>query len=296
MRACLILVHTIIIRRITTLAERTSRSKVTVGIFLLLLTGTSLFGQQNRDSLSLLQVFPGKKIFPLFTADGLAHQLSLSRVTENRDWIGAVGGSIPLAQVNATDFTLQGSVAVTIFNRLVKRPGHLEVYTVDYKVDFPVDIRLSELALRIALGHISCHFADDAIELYGKYSIQHVNDYITLNASYDLPVIGGYVYGGFNYSFGTQPVQHKPWLFQIGAHVGNIALHDEISLYGAFDVKVKEEVGWGSIRSFQVGVRLFPRLNYGLRLAYTLRTGFEERGQFYMTKATNNLISAYIDF
>ncbi|MBX2992568.1 MAG: hypothetical protein KF749_15555 [Bacteroidetes bacterium] len=192
------------------------RSKITVSILLAFLAGTTLFGQENRDSLSLLQVFPGKKIFPAFTADGLAHQLSLSRVTENRDWIGAVGGSIPLAQVNAKDFTLQGSVAVTIFNRLVKRPGHLEVYTVDYKVDFPFDIRLSELALRIALGHISCHFADD-VELYGKNSIQHVNDYITLSASYDLPVTGGYVYGGNP----TTVLAHSrfntnPWLFQIG--------------------------------------------------------------------------------
>jgi hypothetical protein len=243
-----------------------------------------------------LQYFPGKKIFPLFTADGLSHQLSLSRVTENHDWIGAVGGSIPMAQLNLPDTKIQGSVAVTIFNRLVKTPGHLEVYTIDFKVDIPFDIRLDDLALRLALGHISCHFADDAIELFGKRSIQHVNDYFTIAAAYDVAAIGGYVYAGFNYSYGTQPVQHKPWLLQAGAHFGNFELHEDILLYGALDVKVREENGWGSTRSIQIGARFFPKLNYGLRLAYTHREGFEERGQFYLNKTVLNLISAFIDF
>jgi hypothetical protein len=266
-------------------------------VFLCVALAGNAPAQHGRDSsTSHIIIFPGHKIFPQFTADGLSHQLSLSRVTENRDWIGAVGGSIPIAQFNTPGTVLQGSVAVTIFNRLVKTPGHLTVYTVDYKVDFPIDIRLSSLALRFAVGHISCHFADDAIEQFGKQSIQHVNDYVTLAAAYDVPAIGGYVYGRFNYSYGTQPVQHKPWLLQVGAHLGNLPLHDEVTLYGAFDLKVKEEVGWGSIRSIQVGIRLFPRMQYGLRLAYTLRTGFEERGQFYLNKVTNNLLSAFIDF
>ncbi|MEK7671412.1 MAG: DUF1207 domain-containing protein [Bacteroidota bacterium] len=249
-----------------------------------------------QDSTAFVQYFPGHKVFPLFTADGLAHQLSLSRITENRDWIGAIGGSIPMVQLNVNNNKIQGSVAVTVFNRLIKTSGHLTVYTVDYKVDFPIDIRFSELALRVAVGHISCHFADDAIELFGKHSIQHVNDYVTLAGSYDIDAIRGYVYGGFNYSYGTQPIQNRPWLLQIGAQFGNIPLHDEVTLYGALDVKTKQEVGWGSTRSVQVGVRLFPRLNYGLRLAYTLRMGYEDRGQFYLNQTTLNLLSAFIDF
>lgn len=245
---------------------------------------------------TLIKVFPGEKIFPRFTADGLAHQLSLSRVTENRDWIGAVGASIPMVQLNLENLKVQGSIAVTIFNRLVKTPGHLTVLTMDYKVDLPIDFRFSELALRAAIGHISCHFADDAIELLGKKSIQHVNDYITLAAAYDVHAIQGHVYGGCNYSYGTQPIPYKPWLFQIGADFGNIRLHDEVSVYGAIDIKVREEVGWGSTRSFQVGFKLFPRMNIGLRVAYTLRMGFEERGQFYLNRETMNLISTFIDF
>ena len=249
-----------------------------------------------EEDTALVVFFPARKIFPLYTADGLSHQLSLSRVTENSEWIGAVGGSVPLIQYNMDHDQLQGGVAVTIFNRLVKTPGHLTVYTVDYKVDFPIDIRFSGIALRTGLGHISCHFADDAIELLGKHSIQHVNDYVTLGIAWDVQALDGYVYAGFNYSYGTQPVQYKPWLFQFGADVANVSLDDWISVYAAADVKIKEEVGWGSTRSVQIGFKVFPRNSHRLRLAYTLRTGYEDRGQFYLNRETNNLLSAFIDF
>lgn len=249
-----------------------------------------------EDPVKPLEFFPGSRVFPLFTADGLSHQLSLSRVTDNREWIGAVGGSIPMMQLNLGGREIQASVAVTVFNRLIKTPGRLTVYTIDYKVDFPVDIRISELSLRAGLGHISCHFADDAIEQLGRKSIQHVNDYVTLAAAYDVKAIYGYVYAGFNYSYGTQPVQHRPWLLQCGADVANIRVYDDISVYGAVDVKVKQEVGWGSTRSLQAGLKLFPRSHFRLRIAYTLRTGYEDRGQFYLNQATLNLISVFIDF
>jgi hypothetical protein len=265
-------------------------------IVLLLFTVLVAQRADAQQSANLIDFFPGTKIFPMFTADGLSHQLSLSRVTDNREWIGAVGGSIPVAQLNLQQATLQGSVAVTVFNRLIKTPGHLTVYTIDYKVDFPVDIRFSEFSMRAAVGHISCHFADDALELLGKKSIQHANDYVSLAGAYDVQLIQGYVYAGFNYSYGTQPIPNRPWLLQIGADVAHIKLHEEVSLYGAIDVKVKEEVGWGSTRSFQLGLRLFPRLNYRLRLAYTLRIGYADRGQFYLNHETLNLISAFIDY
>jgi len=270
-----------------------SKLRFVVLVFLVAATPHPADAQEGPAS---IEFFPGSKIFPLFTADGLSHQFSISRVTDNRDWIAAIGGSIPLAELQLPAMTMQGSVAVTIFNRLIKTPGHLTVYTIDYKVDIPIDFRFSEFALRVAAGHISSHFADDAIELLGKKSIQHVNDYVTLAATYDLAAIHGYVYAGCNYSYSTVPIPNRPWLFQVGADFANVGLFSEVSMYGAVDVKVKEEVGWGSTRSFQLGFKLFQRHNYGLRLAYTLRMGYEDRGQFYLSQETRNLLSAYIDF
>ncbi len=249
-----------------------------------------------QDSSALVQLFPGTKIFPLFTADGLSHQLSLSRVTENKDWIAAIGASIPAVQLDLGNTQMQAGVAVTIFNRLIKTPGHITVYTIDYKVDVPIDIHFSDLSFRAAMGHMSCHFADDGIELLGQRSIQYANDYVTFAAAYEVAAIQGYVYTGFNYSYGTQPVQNRPWLIQVGVEFGNIDLYKEVSLYGAIDVKTKEEVGWGSTRSFQIGVKLFPHLRYRLRMAYTLRMGYEDRGQFYLNEATRSTYGMFIDF
>ena len=270
--------------------------RVQTALALLFLLGVLSPEAESQNAPELLEFFPEEKIFPLFTADGLSHQFSLSRVTDNREWIGALGGSIPIIQLNLKDAKIQGSVAATVFNRLIKTPGHLTVYTIDYKVDIPVDVRFSELSLRAAVGHISCHFADDAIELLGRKSIQHVNDYVSLAAAYDVPLIRGYVYGGFNYSYGTQPVPNKPWLFQIGSDFAHIPLHDDIEAYGAVDVKVREEVGWGSTRSIQLGFKFFPHARHKLRVAYTLHMGYEDRGQFYLHRETLNLISAFVDF
>jgi hypothetical protein len=269
-----------------------SKLRIILLVFLVIGCCAELHAQSWRPEVDF---FPGKKIFPTFVADGLAHQLSLSDVTDNRDWIGAVGGSVPVVQVGIRQIEMQASVAATVFSRLLKSPGHLTVHTVDYKVDFPIDVRFSALALRLALGHVSAHFADDGIEQLGEKSIQYVRDYVSLAMAHDIPVMGGYVYVSTDYNYNTAPMQHKKWLVQLGAEFGNLSVADYARLYGALDIKVKEEVSWGSIQSYQIGVKLFERNNYSLRVAYTLRRGFEERGQFFAKRATVNLISVFID-
>ncbi|MCZ6776008.1 MAG: DUF1207 domain-containing protein [Ignavibacteria bacterium] len=239
--------------------------------------------------------FPGKKIFPPFVADGLEHQFSLSNVTDNRDWIGAVGGSVPVIQLAVRQTEMQVSVAATVFSRLIKSPGHLIVHTVDYRVDFPIDVRFSALVLRVALGHVSGHFADDGIERLGEKSIQYVRDYVSLAVVHDIPLMGGHVYASTGYNYNSAPVQRKQWLVQFGTEFGNFLLTDYAQLYGALDIKIKEEVSWGSIQSYQIGVKLFERNNHGLRVAYTFRRGFEERGQFFDRRETVNLISVFVD-
>ena len=269
-----------------------SKLRIVLLVFFVITCRTEVHPQSWQPEVDF---FPGKKIFPAFVADGLAHQLSLSDVTDNRDWIGAVGGSVPVVQVGIRQIEMQASVAATVFSRLLKSPGHLIVHTVDYKVDFPVDVRLSALALRLALGHVSAHFADDGIEQLGEKSIQYVRDYVSFSIVHDIPVMGGHVYVSTDYNYNTAPVQHKEWLVQLGTEFGNLLVANYARLYGALDIKVKEEVSWGSIQSYQIGVKLFERDNHSLRVAYTLRRGFEERGQFFDRRATVNLVSIFID-
>jgi len=243
----------------------------------------------------VLEFFPKTRIFPLFTADALAHQLSLSRVTDNREWIGDVGGSWPLAEVSVSGADFQGSVGATIFNRLLKTPGHITVSTIDYKVDLPVDIRTPALSVRFGYGHISSHFADAGILILGYHDISSVKDYLLLAASRDVPLLGGNAYAAVYDVYHHLPEPENRWMIQAGGTFGNIPLSAWATLYGAIDVKWKEEVSWGTTQSFQAGVRLFTREGRDLRVCYTLRRGFEDRGQLYFVSTTANLISLVID-
>jgi hypothetical protein len=248
---------------------------------------------QDRDD--VVGFFPGRRIFPVFTADALTHQISLSRITKDRDWIGTIGGSIPVAQVNLPGAELQVGAAASTFNRLIKPPG-LTVYTVDYKVDFPFDVRLGPDAFRFAVGHYSCHFVDDGIEIIGKQSIQYIKDYVTFAGARDLPFLGGYAYVAATWTYHNVPVRDKQWQLQLGGEGGNLRLNPFVQLYGAVDIKLKEEVAWGSTQSYQIGARFFVNGLRDLRLAYTVRRGFDERGQFFDQRENVSMISVFLDF
>ena len=240
--------------------------------------------------------FPSQKIFPVFTADALSHQLSISRVTDNRDWIGTIGASLPLTQAMYPPLVLQLTTAATVFSRLTKTPGHVTVVSVDYRVDFPVDVRIREWVVRVAYGHLSSHYADDGIEQLGKVSIPAVKDYIDLGIARDVPAVGGFVYISSQFNYHNEPRADKKWILQWGGEFGNINISDGMRVYGAVDLKVKEEVGWGTTRSYQVGVKTFERNARALRIALTHRSGFEERGQLFDQVAVANLVSLALDF
>jgi hypothetical protein len=268
------------------------RNPLILILFVLILSGGEAHAQQDQDR---IQFLPAKKIFPLFTADALTHQLSLSHITKNRDWIGTIGGSIPIAQLSLPDALLQVSVAASTFNRLITPPG-LTVYTTDFKVDFPLDVRLGATAFRFALGHYSCHFEDDGIELLGKHSIQSIKDYYTLAAARDIDLIRGHGYLAVHWIHHNVPMRDKKWALQLGGEGGNIELNQYVRLYCAIDIKLKQEVAWGSTQSYQIGARLFAKDTRALRIAWTLRRGFDERGQFFDQREDVDIVSAFIDF
>lgn len=271
---------------------RTTVIAVRVLLLALVCTHLRAWSQELPGDIEFL---PEQKIFPRFTADALTHTISLSRVTDNRDWIGTIGASVPLLDVATPQGTVQFSVAASTFNRLIKPPRGLTVYTIDYKVDFPLDFRHRDLAFRIAYGHYSCHFADDGIELLGRRSIQYIKDGLAVAASYDFAAIGGYVYTEAQYNYHISPMEDKRWQLQLGFECGNIVLAGDARLYSAVDIKWKQDVSWGTTQSYHLGVKLLERRNHGFRIGYTLRTGFEERGQFFDQQVTANLVSIFVD-
>ncbi len=236
-----------------------------------------------------VRLLPGAPLFPRFSADALAHQLSLARITDSREWIGAIGLAGPLLQWGDH---VQAGAGATVFSRLLKTPGHITVTTVDYRVDFPVDLRLDSLRLRAALGHVSCHYADDAIEQMGTRSISSVRDYVLVAAAWMAPGGHGYLSAVCNYHL--EPA-FGPWQLQGGAVWTLAEPAPWLGVIGAVDVKLKQDVGWGSTQSYQLGIRLAGGGGRSALLAWTHRRGFEERGQLYDRRTIFNQIGVVLE-
>jgi hypothetical protein len=243
-----------------------------------------------------VEFFPGHKLYPAYRADALAHQLSLSRVTDNREWIGVIGGLLPLLEIAEPGFTMQVGLGASVFNRILKTPGHITVQTIDYRIDFPFDFLLGAFTIRVGYGHISNHYADDGLEILGLRSINAVKDYVQLGVARWVSLVRGDLYIGAAFNYHNEPLPDRRWMFQAGSNFGNYPLTSWLTVYGAIDIKIKEEVRWGTTQSYQAGLAFVPRGGYAIRLAYTHRTGFEERGQVYDQSVTANLVSLTIDF
>jgi hypothetical protein len=237
------------------------------------------------------EFFPGRPIYPTYRADALAHQLSLSKIADNKEWIGVIGGELPLALYSWSNSRAEGVAGASVFSRIIKTPGHVVVSTVDYRIDFSLDANLSDILLRVGWGHISSHFADDAIENLGAHSINSLKDYVQIGVSHFVGCIHGSPYCQVLYCYHREPLPDRHWIFQFGSDFGDIPITSWMNVYSAFDIKLKEETGWGSTQSYQLGFLFFSGEHGNIRLSYTYRTGYEERGQFYDRITHDNLIT-----
>jgi hypothetical protein len=100
--------------------------------------------------------------------------------------------------------------------------------------------------------------------------------------------------GGF-YNFHNEPRTGKHSTFQLGGDAG-ILIYKNVFAYLAFDIKIKSEVNNGTTQSFQAGVKFPVQKRIQLRLAFTHRRGFEERGQLYNLHNIKNSLGIYFDF
>ena len=242
-------------------------------------------------------VFPRACMFPHKYADGLSHQFGVSKDLSSAMIRGSIGGHIPVLEVNLDLTTLQFGAGATVLTSIIKKPGLLQVVTVDFLVEFPVDIRLTDrTTLRTGYGHFSAHFADDGIEILGRSSINYAKDYLMLFGSWQIPAVDGALYAGGHWDYHSLPEEESHWTAQWGIEAGNLRLLPEVCLYAALDIQWKSEVAWATLQSYQCGLKLFPRGERAVRIAYTYRTGLDERGQFYRQQTDIHLIGIYIDF
>ncbi len=241
--------------------------------------------------------FPAERLFPPLTADGTAGRLSLGKDTRTRRWIGSMGGVQRILQCTIAGRRVQFGAGATVYASLIRQPDVLQVITADFFVDIPVDIELSNsLVLRTGYGHYSAHLADDGIELLRIPSLNYAKDFIPLLVAYRIPGIDGFAYGGGKFDYYTIPARGKHWVGQAGAEAGMVSLPGGLRTYAAFDIKLKSEAAWGSTQSYQLGIRLLEHDSHAIRLAYTYRTGLDDRGQFYLERTTISLVGVYVDY
>lgn len=249
---------------------------------------------------SLITFLPTEKRTAVFSADGNAHRISYNKLTNRGSLIGSMGGIFPVANIRVFDVDAQLSLASSIYTFLNNAGIRFQVVNVDFFVDVYADISLSRSStLRIGGGHTSQHLSDDAFESLGFVrSVNYARDYYQLFVIHRVPMIRGVVYGGtyYTHSFLIDTRIDGQWLFQAGGEFLNTIVYGPVQCYAAVDVKVRGELKFGSTQSYQAGFKVVNTALSSIRLAYTFRTGVEERGQFYDRRNDYHTIGMFFDF
>ena len=264
--------------------------------FLLIFLSSLLMAQDS----SFVTLIPDTRFIPSFTASGTEHRISYAKYLTNESFFAGLGGSFPAAIVRYKRIECLITVSGTVYTTLASSGVKFQVTNADYYADVTFDIPVSDATvLRFGSGHTSHHLVDDAVIALGTARVlNYARDYLQFFAVENAPVIRGFVYGGTYYSHSFLINTHRDgqFLFQAGADGGNFPLFHPLELYGAADIKFRSEVNYGSTQSFQIGVRAKKENFRAIRLAYTFRTGMDERGQFYDQRTANHSIGLFFDF
>jgi hypothetical protein len=263
---------------------------------------------------SLITLLPGKKFFPQLTASGTAHRISYSKDLTRSGFIGSMGGAFPLATLNYRGVECQTVIASSIYTTLANQHVKFDVQNVDFYVDLFFDLPLREgTVLRFGWGHTSHHLVDDEVvartERNGNVlPYDQINNYARedykLFVAQELATMNLFVYAGIHnaYSFLLDDKKNQlyridgQWLFETGGEGNTSPLIGPVSGYAAFDIKFRGELSYGTTQSYQVGIKAEQPEMRAVRLAYTYRTGLEERGQYYNQRITIQSIGVYFDF
>jgi hypothetical protein len=258
---------------------------------------TALF---SSDLDSLITFLPKQKYVSAFTANGNEHRISYNKLMNRNSLIGSMGGIFPMADIHFEGLDAQVSIASSIYTFLNSAGIRFQVVNVDFFVDMYADIKLSSsTTTRIGWGHTSQHLVDDAFESLGyTKSVNYARDFYQCFLIHQIPFIKGFVYGGtyYNFSFLIDKRIDGEFLWEAGSEFLNVPIYGRVNFYSAIDIKLRSELAYGATQSYQAGLKLQNESLSAMRLAYTYRTGIEERGQFYNQRNHYHTIGMFFDF
>ena len=266
-------------------------------LFILICYSTSAFA---GDFDSLITFLPKQKYVSPFTANGNEHRISYNKLLNRNSLIGSMGGIFPMANIQFKGIDAQVSIASSIYTFLNSAGIRFQVVNVDFFVDMYADVKLTSSAtVRIGWGHTSQHLADDAFESLGyTKSVNYARDFYQLFLIHQVPLIKGFVYGGtyYNYSFLIDKRIDGEFLLEAGSEFLNVPIFRPVNFYSAVDIKLRSELAYGATQSYQTGIKIQNESLSAMRVAYTYRTGIEERGQFYTQRNNYHTVGMFFDF
>lgn len=269
-------------------------------VFFMLVSGGLLFSQTmlSVGVDSLLTVFPEKKKVPEFIADGTAHRFSIGKALQSGHLYGTIGGTLPLAESPIVGKGIQASLGVSVSTELHPQQN-VAVISTEFYIDYLLlDVFWTDnIFNRIGVGHTSHHLSDNAFDiLQTAKPIDYSRDYIKAFVGYSDS--GFRVYAGVNYGYWfviDHPVE-KSLMPEAGVEASLVQFGEGLFGYGAVDVKLRQELRYGSTIRLQAGVQFQNGTDRLFRLALTHQTGLEERGQFHGQRLAVTTISLVIEF
>ncbi len=247
---------------------------------------------------SLLFLFPQKKLVQEFAADGTGHRFSIAKAFQANHVYGSIGGTMPLLESPLIARGIQASLGVSVSTQF--HPGqNIAVTSTEFYVDYAIiDILWTDnLFSRFVMGHTSHHLGDNMFEQPQETKpIDYSRDYVEGFLGYT--TAGLRLYAGANYGFGfvvNHPVE-KRWMFEAGGEATIVHIGPGLVGYGAIDLKMKQELQYGSTIRYQGGVQFQNGSDRLFRLALTHQTGLEDRGQFHGQRVVVTAFGLIIEF
>lgn len=254
------------------------------GMLLLIAATTWPLGAQGKPDSLLPRLLPAGHLVQDFVADGTAHRFSAYQMFSPRAVHVSVGGIFPLVDYMIGNLPIQLSTGASIHARLDPERS-IAVLSNEFAVDFfLLDVQLTDdVIVRTGMGHASHHLSDGVSRDSTVQPVDYSRDDFQLFMIHPVSGFSGQIYAGFRYSYAhviNQPI-HKPLSLQFGTHIHPWSFSRGFSVYIGLDVKLRQELSYGTSQRYEFGLQYKSAEGRALRLGLSYSGGFEERGQFF---------------
>ncbi|MFN4084016.1 MAG: DUF1207 domain-containing protein [Bacteroidia bacterium] len=262
----------------------------------------SIISSANADSIYFKFIaLPPTHIIPVFTPDARAHQSSALYTNKDNvnEIINSFGGVFPLVKVKSKYLVGQLSLAGTVYSTLITKFKSGYTLNNDYHVDIFFDVSLTRnFKMRLGSGHQSHHLSDDAIRRQINTTvINYVKDYFITGLVYvsDEETIYGLLH--YFHSFKSNDTEKGKnfsgmIMLQGGIEKNVYRFNKYINAYAGLDVKLRQELNFGSTQNLQAGIKWQNNNLRNIRFVINFISGYDERGQYY--KQIRNLVNSGI--